>query len=336
MTRRTIHRSPPGQFPARLSRRVISATSLSSSMPPSWATPGFHASAGSFADGVLIGCSDHPAAGEEHRPPRRGRCASRCLTSSWLAPAPSTRTRILRPEPGGDLPDRRGQHVLVVGEGVRAGVPGPQQHRQALAGISSPGRQRVEAVAFLPGGSRSLLVRARGDQRGVHVDHQPARQRLPGDDQPREPGRGLPDQRPHVRPRFRAGLRDPAPAWPCAPARSRARRTSGRSAPPPAPEPGAPAPRYRSCSWPPARSPPPSTPARHPGRTEARFPARRSAAPSPAVSPAWSAALRSRIAPACPTRPVPPPVTFRAWSQPYILHGEERSSPGDCTRVVTA
>ena len=39
-----------------------------------------------------------------------------------------------------------------------------------------------------------------------------------------------------------------------------------------------------------------------------------SAAPSQPVSPAWSAALRSRIAPACPTRPVPPPVTFRAWS----------------------
>ncbi len=31
-----------------------------------------------------------------------------------------------------------------------------------------------------------------------------------------------------------------------------------------------------------------------------------------AVSPAWSAALRSRIAPACPTRPFPSAVTFRA------------------------
>ena len=42
------------------------------------------------------------------------------------------------------------------------------------------------------------------------------------------------------------------------------------------------------------------------------FPAFRSAAPSQAVSPAWSAALRSRTAPAWPTRPVPPAVTFRA------------------------
>ena len=40
----------------------------------------------------------------------------------------------------------------------------------------------------------------------------------------------------------------------------------------------------------------------------------RSAALSAAVSPARSAALRSRTAPAWPTRPVPPPVTFRAWS----------------------
>ena len=46
-TRRTIHRRPAGQFPARLIRCVISATALSSSAPPSWPVPGFHASAGS-------------------------------------------------------------------------------------------------------------------------------------------------------------------------------------------------------------------------------------------------------------------------------------------------
>ena len=43
-------------------------------------------------------------------------------------------------------------------------------------------------------------------------------------------------------------------------------------------------------------------------------PAFRNAALSAAVSPAWSAVLRSRTAPAWPIRPVPPPVTFRAWS----------------------
>ena len=41
-------------------------------------------------------------------------------------------------------------------------------------------------------------------------------------------------------------------------------------------------------------------------------PAFRNDALRAAVRPAWSAALRSRTAPACPTRPVPPPVTFRA------------------------
>ena len=41
-----------------------------------------------------------------------------------------------------------------------------------------------------------------------------------------------------------------------------------------------------------------------------------SAPDRPAVSPVWSAALRSRMAPACPTRPFPSAVTFRAWSHP--------------------
>ena len=45
-TRRAIHRRPSGQFPARLIRPVISATSLSSSIVPSWQVPGFHAPAG--------------------------------------------------------------------------------------------------------------------------------------------------------------------------------------------------------------------------------------------------------------------------------------------------
>jgi hypothetical protein len=39
------------------------------------------------------------------------------------------------------------------------------------------------------------------------------------------------------------------------------------------------------------------------------------AASSPAVRPLWSASLRSKIAPACPTSPFPSAVTSRAWSQ---------------------
>jgi hypothetical protein len=55
------------------------------------------------------------------------------------------------------------------------------------------------------------------------------------------------------------------------------------------------------------------------------FPALRNAAPSHPVSPAWSAALRSRIAPACPTRPVPS-ADLQGMVPPVKLHGEERSS----------
>jgi hypothetical protein len=46
------------------------------------------------------------------------------------------------------------------------------------------------------------------------------------------------------------------------------------------------------------------------------FPAFRSAPLSKTANPTWSAAFRSRTAPAWPTRPVPSAVTFRAWSHP--------------------
>jgi hypothetical protein len=128
--------------------------------------------------------------------------------SSWLAPAPSTADEDLPPEPGRDLPEGGGQHLLMAGERVRAGVPGTEQHGQALAGVRQPGAQRVEPVALLPGGSRPFLVRTGGDQGGVHVDHHPARQRLPRDLQPREPGGRVLDQLPHVRPGSRASAGD--------------------------------------------------------------------------------------------------------------------------------
>ena len=44
-------------------------------------------------------------------------------------------------------------------------------------------------------------------------------------------------------------------------------------------------------------------------------PFRERASFSAAVRPHPSASLRSRIPPACPTRPLPSPVTSRAWSQ---------------------
>jgi hypothetical protein len=60
----------------------------------------------------------------------------------------------------------------------------------------------------------------------------------------------------------------------------------------------------------------------------------RSAALKAAASPAWSAALRSRIAPACPTRPFPSAVTFRAWSHPLSCTVRGALLPGD-SGVVT-
>ena len=64
------------------------------------------------------------------------------------------------------------------------------------------------------------------------------------------------------------------------------------------------------------------------------LPAFRSAALSCAVSPAWSAALRSRTAPAWPTRPAPSAVTFRAWSHPLCCMA--KSAPvRELRRVVT-
>jgi hypothetical protein len=54
----------------------------------------------------------------------------------------------------------------------------------------------------------------------------------------------------------------------------------------------------------------------------------RSAALIGACSPAWSAALRSRTAPAWPTRPAPSAVTFRAWSHPLCCMAKSAPVPG--------
>jgi hypothetical protein len=110
-----------------------------------------------FPDGILIGCRDHPPAGEEHLPARGGQGEQ--VSDELVAGAgPVHADQHLLPEPGGHLPQGGGQHVPVIGERVRAGVAGAQQHGQALARIRAPRRQWMEAVAFLPGGSRPLLV----------------------------------------------------------------------------------------------------------------------------------------------------------------------------------
>ena len=92
-TRRAIERSPSGQFPALVSRPVISAASLSSSAAPSCPVPGFHAPPGtcriaSSSAAVII----HP---QVNSTARRGEDGdSRWPMSSWPAPAPSKRMRI--------------------------------------------------------------------------------------------------------------------------------------------------------------------------------------------------------------------------------------------------
>jgi hypothetical protein len=127
---------------------------------------------------------------------------STCPVSSWLAPAPSTRTMILLRKPAGTCRRAPGQHVLMVGERVRLFVASAGQQGQALAGNWRTTPPWAETLAFLPGRRGALLVGDGSDERGVYVDHQAAGQRFPGDDQPREPSGSAP-----VRGRS-------SPAWP--------------------------------------------------------------------------------------------------------------------------
>jgi hypothetical protein len=93
--RRAIQRSPPGHFPARVIRSVISATSLSSSAAPSWPAPGFHADSGTRM--IAASSASVIIQPQVNRTFRRGEdMLSRCLMSSWLAPAPPARTTTLR------------------------------------------------------------------------------------------------------------------------------------------------------------------------------------------------------------------------------------------------
>jgi hypothetical protein len=128
---------------------------------------------GQQPDRLLIGFGDGPAAGEQHPAPRRGQ--GQQVADQFVAGAdPVDADQQLRPHAGGDLPDRRGQHREVVGEGVRAGVAWAQQHRQALGGIGAPGPQRVEAVPGLERGSGAFLM---GQQRDVVHAGRPQRDR---------------------------------------------------------------------------------------------------------------------------------------------------------------
>ena len=72
---------------------------------------------------------------------------------------------------GGDLGDRVGEHLDVVGGGVRPGVPGAQHRGQELAGVVAPHPERVEPEGPLERGRGVLLLGVRDHDRGVDVEH---------------------------------------------------------------------------------------------------------------------------------------------------------------------
>ena len=87
LVRRTIHRKPVGHPAARLIRWVISATCLSSCTVPSWSTAACQAAAGSIA----MARSSAPVMAQPQLNSavrHREESDSRCVISSWLAPAP--------------------------------------------------------------------------------------------------------------------------------------------------------------------------------------------------------------------------------------------------------
>ena len=93
----------------------------------------------------------------------------------------------------GELRQGEVDHLDVVGDGVGAGVAGPQDAGQRLAGAVAAVQaapQRVEPEAALVGPGRALLVGVRGHQGGVHIHQQ----------QPVDVGAGLPRPRPCLRP----------------------------------------------------------------------------------------------------------------------------------------
>src|SRR5450631_1016163 len=78
-----------------------------------------------------------------------------------------------------ELRKREIQHGLVVGGGVRAGVPRPQDPCGRLAGPVEIAQQRMMAVAALEVPGRVLLLRAGARERRVDVDHRPLRTVVP-------------------------------------------------------------------------------------------------------------------------------------------------------------
>ncbi len=120
-------------------------------------------------------------------------------SSSWEAPAPSHRTNRSLRWAAGDLGDRVGEHLDVVGGGVRPGLPGAQHRGQELLRVVAPDAERVEPEGPLERGRRLLLLAVRDHDRGVHVEHDRLTEVGPGDLRGREPPAGS-QLRPHMTP----------------------------------------------------------------------------------------------------------------------------------------
>ena len=249
--------------------------------------------------------------------------------SSWLAPAPSTRTRIFRRNRAGTCRIAAASTSLWSVNVFDPALPGRSSMARHSRVLAQPGAQRVEAVAFLPGGSGAFLVGAGGDQGGVHVDDQPAR----SGSSPRWPAtgtrRGCPRSASTRARGLSRGRGRSGPAWP--PSRPGPGRgaPSARSARPRARGPGARAGRCRSCWSPRARSPPPATPARCPGRRAGDVPFFRSAALSCAGQSRLVGGLAEQDRAGVADQAGPAGGDLQGMVPPVMLHGEERSSSGD-------
>jgi hypothetical protein len=196
----------------------------------------------------------------------------------------------------------------MVGHGVGARVPRPQEHRQRFLGVGAPGREWVEAPRLLEGDRRAGLVRGGQDDRGVDVDHDAARELPARHCQPGETAGLQVERSPCVR-------ADPGAAFAirCWAASSSAAgvRCVGEA------EAGAPSRAVRwSCGWSACARffAPPTIVLAGPGSTSVR--SRRVALPPPghnrpraAVGPVRSARWCSSTTPACPVSPLPSAAT---------------------------
>jgi len=118
-------------------------------------------------DGVADGFGDQVANGELQ--PLAGQRADQGVGVAGTITLDQDR---LAPPPVRQLSEGFLQHAQVVGGGVAAGVPGPQDRRQRLAGVVQPSTDRVEAEAALEVARGALFVRVRRHQRRVQIDHQ--------------------------------------------------------------------------------------------------------------------------------------------------------------------